>query len=396
MRRREIIWKLVKVKNRSYVMRYRYEGELNWRQKSTGKTRRRDAISQAAKLAVKLTEAVDQELHGWSEFRYRYETEHLSGHAAKSLQAFQTAANRLEELCRPETIEQLTSELFSRFALRLRQENKSEATIDAYRAHLLAACRWACNVELIDEMPKPPRIERAKAEKSRGRPLNREEAERIAMQLPKIVGQQFASRWAWNLEGLWRSGMRIGETMSLFWEPTAGSHWIDQIDSARPRIVISAESEKGFRDRILPMTPDFVRLLRNVPQKERHGAVFRWTLSRGDSRTEKTPCKRIAACGKAAGVITGRRSSGKVQHATAHDFRRSFGDRWSMKVMPVVLQTLMRHASISTTMKYYVGRSADRISDQLWQLEGDDLGDMLDCVLSIEPSEPCDLPANYE
>jgi hypothetical protein len=34
--------------------------------------------------------------------------------------------------------------------------------------------------------------------------------------------------------------------------------------------------------------------------------------------------------------------------------------------MPQVLQELMRHESIETTLRYYVGRDADRTADVLW------------------------------
>ena len=39
--------------------------------------------------------------------------------------------------------------------------------------------------------------------------------------------------------------------------------------------------------------------------------------------------------------------------------------------MPAVLQRLMRHASIETTMKYYVDLEADELADGLW----DDYGE---------------------
>jgi hypothetical protein len=35
--------------------------------------------------------------------------------------------------------------------------------------------------------------------------------------------------------------------------------------------------------------------------------------------------------------------------------------------MPAVLQQLMRHESIETTMRYYVGRDADAVADRLWE-----------------------------
>jgi len=60
-----------------------------------------------------------------------------------------------------------------------------------------------------------------------------------------------------------------------------------------------------------------------------------------------------------------------VKYASAHDLRRSFGERWATRVMPVVLQELMRHESIDTTMRYYVGRSAQSTAKLLWQAHED-------------------------
>lgn len=53
----------------------------------------------------------------------------------------------------------------------------------------------------------------------------------------------------------------------------------------------------------------------------------------------------------------------KRKYASAHDLCRAFGQQWSARVMPAVLQQLMRHVSIETTMKYYVGRDADAVAD---------------------------------
>ncbi|MFV0446024.1 MAG: hypothetical protein ACK5Q5_20805, partial [Planctomycetaceae bacterium] len=46
---------------------------------------------------------------------------------------------------------------------------------------------------------------------------------------------------------------------------------------------------------------------------------------------------------------------------------RSFGTRWSRKVMPATLQRLMRHADIKTTMAFYVQQEADEIAAGLWR-----------------------------
>ena len=47
---------------------------------------------------------------------------------------------------------------------------------------------------------------------------------------------------------------------------------------------------------------------------------------------------------------------GKCQvRQSAHDLRRSFGERWASRLMPQVLKELMRHESIETTLNFYVG-----------------------------------------
>jgi len=75
----------------------------------------------------------------------------------------------------------------------------------------------------------------------------------------------------------------------------------------------------------------------------------------------------VVKIGRKAGVVVARDSeTGKVKYASAHDLRRSFGTRWAKKVMPAVLQRLMRHADIATTMRYYVGIDADDVAADLW------------------------------
>jgi hypothetical protein len=46
------------------------------------------------------------------------------------------------------------------------------------------------------------------------------------------------------------------------------------------------------------------------------------------------------------------------------------GDRWAKRVTSAVLQHLMRHASIQTTMKYYVALEADATSEVRWKAVG--------------------------
>ena len=71
----------------------------------------------------------------------------------------------------------------------------------------------------------------------------------------------------------------------------------------------------------------------------------------------------IGSIGKNAKI---RVNADTGKFASAHDLRRSFGQRWAARVMPQILMQLMRHGDIGTTMKYYVGREAETTADVLW------------------------------
>ena len=62
--------------------------------------------------------------------------------------------------------------------------------------------------------------------------------------------------------------------------------------------------------------------------------------------------------------------SGKF--ATCHDFRRSFGTRWSRRVMPAELMMRMRHVDVETTMKYDMEIDSDNVAAGLWARFGNE------------------------
>jgi hypothetical protein len=78
--------------------------------------------------------------------------------------------------------------------------------------------------------------------------------------------------------------------------------------------------------------------------------------------------KIMSKIGKAAGVkvYTNPKDSAKVKFASAHDLRRAFGARWAARVMPAQLMELMRHESIETTLRSYVGTDAQAKADAAW------------------------------
>ena len=148
----------------------------------------------------------------------------------------------------------------------------------------------------------------------------------------------------------------------------------------RPMLRIAAESEKGFQDRLLPLTPEFAEFLDAVPDDDRTGRVFDGLADRVHAPRLRTDTVSgiISDFGKAANVkVHTDPRTGKVKFASAHDLRRSFGERWAMRIMPQVLQQLMRHESIETTLRFYVGRNAQTAAEAVWAAADAPSGDVL-------------------
>jgi hypothetical protein len=64
-------------------------------------------------------------------------------------------------------------------------------------------------------------------------------------------GAAAAPGWKRFLTGLWLSGLRLREAIDLSWD--GGRGIVVDMNRKRPMFVIAAESEKGNKDRILPM-----------------------------------------------------------------------------------------------------------------------------------------------
>ena len=131
------------------------------------------------------------------------------------------------------------------------------------------------------------------------------------------------------------------------------------------------DAQKSNKAQLLPMTPEFAELLQTVPESERTGYVFNpLPINPGIARAARPGLTRvktlICEMGERAGVKVSQRGD-KSKYASAHDFRRAFGFRWSLRIMPAHLQQLMRHEDIKTTMTFYVGRDAEVAADALWQ-----------------------------
>jgi len=387
---------------RNYRLRWRDSGTGKWVYKSSGviddgrKKSRLAAEKVAAQLEADLNAGRYQGRRGitWADFRQRYESEVLPGLARNTGIKSEAVFNLLEAILRTVAggrLRELTAEKLSGFQAELRTRGKAESTIAGYLAYLQAALQWAVDQGMLPALPKFPRIKRAKRSKMmKGRPLTGEEFERMLAAVPKVlsgadqqsnpapgkkkgrgkrireVGPEVVEAWRYYLHGLWLSGLRLEESLNLWWD-RSDRPCID-LTGKYPMVRIPAELEKGHKDRLLPVTPDFAELLLATPQESRKGRVFKLPSLYGGVLTKDRVCKIGVRLGKAAGInVHTRPKSGKVKYASLHDLRRSFAARSSSKVMPEVLMELMRHESIETTMRYYVGRNAQTTAEILWE-----------------------------
>jgi len=240
----------------------------------------------------------------------------------------------------------------------------AESTIQGHLAHLKAALRWAERCGLIVKAPAFPKLQRTKADTMKGRPILGEEFDRMITAVPKVkaIGKDRAAEWERYLRGLYYSGFRVGESLALSWDE--GAPLVVDLSARRPVVHIAAEGQKSHKSQTLPIAPEFAAMLEATPQAQRTGFVFN-PLSGGNRRASREVAIRtISDIGEAAGIKTWTNPRTKaVKFATAHDLRRAFGLRWSSRVMPAVLQQMMRHATIQTTLKFYVGRDAQAAAD---------------------------------
>jgi len=351
--------------------------------RSTKATNQRDAERAAAKWEAELREG---RYHRptrttWDEFRERYENEVLASLAKATNEKVGYLFDKVEAILSPAMVKSLTTERVSYFQSQLRATGKlAEQSIKSHLAHLGAALRWAVKMGFIAKAPTIEMPRRGKTQTlMKGRPITTAEFDRMLAAVPKVMGtakprnakmaNQSAAvveSWEFYLRGLWLSGLRLEESLELCWDrddklcvDLAGNH---------PMLRIPRGLEKGNQDRHMPLSPEFAEFLLEIPVPFRTGFVFaplpRWRKT--DRILADYAGVVVCDLGKEAGVKVQTSEKGKVKYASAHDLRRSFGERWASRVMPTVLQQLMRHENIETTLRYYVGRNAQATADVLW------------------------------
>jgi integrase len=326
----------------------------------------------------------------WAEFRKRYEEEHLASLKPKTAKNTQYVLDAIEQHLNPDRLIKINSSALSTLQSKIRATGVKETTIACILRHVHAALGWAVSVGMLPAVPKMVMPKQAKGRKMKGGALVAEQFDRMLGAIEKVLfppikrtdkrapkgiltpGQQQARRqtveaWKRYLTGLWLSGLRLSESLALSWDYDAP--FALDLSGRRPRFRIHGEAQKSGKDELLPLTPDAAEFFLTTPEEERVGPVFKLVNRQGQPYTVHEVGTIVAEIGKKAGVMVATEKT-----ASAHDLRRSFGTRWAKRVAPAILQKLMRHASIQTTMAFYVDLDADEMADELWASHGPNAG----------------------
>jgi integrase len=318
---------------------------LQWHDPDTGRRKSKSAGTSDPDKAEDLRADLESDLNNgryqeaarmsWERFRELFEEEYMAGCRPATRNNYTSTLDLFERLCKPGSLRSINERVVSAFAAAMRREpgrrkgseGKMASTIKVRLQFLHTALSWAAQQKLIPDVPRFPAV---KVSKKDPQPVPPELFERM---LTKTSDAQMK---AFLLCG-WLAGLRLSEAFELEWET---SEKFPYLDLARDRIVLPAGFIKADKDQWLPLDLDLRAALETLP---RHGRkVFRFVTKGGKPLQAGGISQRVIKLAARVGVKLSMKS-----------LRRGFGCRHAGKVSAHVLQRLMRHANIKTTLDYY-------------------------------------------
>jgi integrase len=262
----------------------------------------------------------------WERFRELFEEEHVAFRRPNTRTNYAVTFDWFEKTGGPKSLRSVNERAVSAFAAALGKAGMAPATVKVRLALLRHALRWAKGQRLIGEVPDFPAV---KVPRKKPQPIPLESFERL-------LDKADPEMRAYLLCG-WLAGLRMEEAARLEWEPTEEAPYFDP---DRGRIVLPAAMVKAVEDQWVPLDPHLWDALQDLPRQGKR--VFPLKTARGRPIDPTGISARVIRLAKRAGV-----------RLTMRTLRRGFGCHYAGKVPAQVLQKLMRHASITTTMTYY-------------------------------------------
>jgi integrase len=334
--KRIVVW-VQHFADRPYLM-------LQWHDPVTGKRKSKSAETcnpvEAEKLRADLEYELNHGLHfeggrmPWEKFRELFEREYVAPLRPNTRFNYEDTLDLFEELCQPKRLDQVSVRTVSAFATAMRtrptrgRPGMKPGTVKVRLQFLSTALHWAAEQGLLAKCPKFPKVQ---APERKPQPVPAESFERILEKAPD------ANMRAYLLTG-WLAGLRLSEAHMLEWEPSEDAPYLDL---AGNHIVLPAGFVKGKSDQWVPLDGRLREALEALPRQGKR--VFHFPAwGRGPEISASAVSDRVTRLARLAGV-----------RLTMHTLRKGFGCRYAGKVPAQVLQKLMRHRNIRTTMDYY-------------------------------------------
>jgi integrase len=329
--------------------------QLQWICPASGRRRTRSAKTADPDRAERARSDLEYELnHGlhretahvsWERFRECFEAEYYPGIRADTRRVYRVTLNHFERICTPSGLAGITARTVSAFVAGLRKlpgrgpggkDGVQASTLAVRLQFLRTVLGWAVAQGMLAAVPAFPAV---KVPRRRPQPVAAEAFERL---LAKATDPELR---AFCLCG-WLAGLRLNEARCLSWEP-GEAPWVD---FARSRIWLPAGFTKSVEDQWVPVAPELrdalAELARTGPNRteldQANGRVFPWDGRDGQPLSREATCDRVRRLARRAGV-----------RLTMRSLRRGFACRHAARVPAQVLQRLLRHASITTTMAHY-------------------------------------------
>jgi integrase len=318
---------------------------LQWFCPITGKRKSRSAETSDPEQAEIAREKLQYELRNdkfqeasnlsWAEFRQAFEEECFPNYRPNTRRRMRVVLRHFEAICNPRKVQAIDAKTMSAFVAGMRKRKgrpgpqTMASTIALYLSSLHKVLSWAVKKDALAAVPEFPEVEVPVSDPP---PVPAESFECL---YAKATDPQMK---AFLLCG-WRAGLRLNEAFQLEREPTDKAPWLDV---ARKRIWIPRDFSKAKVVQWVPLDAMLAEALQALPQHGRK--VFHFMSKRGTRPlTVLGVCCRIGTLAKKAGV-----------RLTMKSLRKGFGSYYAHRVSAHVLQKLMRHADIKTTMRYYV------------------------------------------
>lgn len=373
--------RIARPEGRPYQLRYTDPVEQREVRISVGSRDEGEASRMKAELEAKLLlgletrpgkeKAVGPDMT-WEDFREQYRVLHLATVRDSTTIHAESRLDLAERILKPKTLaavadpnalQKLQAKLLSGEQSR-RKKPRSAHTVRGYMNSILSAMNWAYLQGWLPTAPKLRKIKTSKQKVMKGRPITADEYRRMIDATAKVVGEEAAESWRHVLRGLWASALRLDELMHVSWDKTGTIRPVWK-EGRHPLLDIPAAMQKNDTEESIPLLPWFEDVLLETPEGMRKGWVFNPSslqLKLGRNVRHARPDadwvgKVIARIGKEAGVeveAADERTGRPIKYATAHDLRRSCGDRLrEAGVPPLVICRVMRHSSWETTRKHY-------------------------------------------